>query len=83
MNIVLDANCLIQILPKQAGYRWIFDALLEGTLSLSLSNEIVAEYEEVLNVFYESETLGGNVCRTILELPQTKRVNIFSTGSSS
>ena len=59
MNVVLDANCLIQILPKKAAYRWVFNALLDGTISLSVSNEIVAEYEEVLNVFYESKTIGG------------------------
>lgn len=77
MNIVLDANCLIQILPKKATYRWVFSALLDGAISLSVSNEIIAEYEEVLNVFYESKTLGGNVCRTILELPQTKMVEVY------
>ena len=77
MNIVLDTNCLIQILPRGSVNRWVFDALLQGQLTLSLTTEIVAEYEEVLNTFFESETLGANVCRTLLELPLTRTVSIY------
>ena len=61
MNIVLDTNCLIQILPRGSVNRWVFDALLQGQLTLSLTTEIVAEYEEVLNTFFESETLGADL----------------------
>jgi len=77
MLIVVDTNCLIQILPKRAEHRWLFDALLQGKVALGLTNEIIAEYEEVLNSFFESTTLGGNVCRTLLELPQTQRINVY------
>ncbi|TAK36326.1 MAG: putative toxin-antitoxin system toxin component, PIN family [Saprospiraceae bacterium] len=74
MTIVLDTNCLIQILPKQAGHRWLYDALLQGKITLAVSNEIVSEYEETIDGFYESKSLGENVARTLLELPKTRRI---------
>lgn len=77
MLIVLDTNCLIQILPQKAVHRAMYDALLRGELSLALTTEIVNEYEEILNNFFESKTLGGNVCRVLLELPLTRRINIY------
>ncbi|HRF41048.1 MAG TPA: PIN domain-containing protein, partial [Saprospiraceae bacterium] len=43
----------------------------------ALTTEIIAEYEEVLNIFFESRTLGGNVCRVLLELPFTQRISIY------
>ncbi|HRJ14708.1 MAG: putative toxin-antitoxin system toxin component, PIN family [Saprospiraceae bacterium] len=77
MLIVLDTNCLIQVLPQKAKFRALYDALLNGELSLALTTEIIAEYEEVLNIFFESRTLGGNVCRVLLELPFTQRISIY------
>lgn len=77
MRIVLDTNCLIQILPRQSKHRALFDALLKGKVFLALSTEIIAEYEEVLNTFFKSETLGGSVCKVILELPLTQRISIY------
>lgn len=32
-------------------------------------NRIILEYEETLDVFYESGTLGSNISRVLLELP--------------
>ncbi|MFQ5447219.1 MAG: putative toxin-antitoxin system toxin component, PIN family [Saprospiraceae bacterium] len=77
MTIVLDTNCLIQILPKQAEHRWLFDALLRGEITLAITTEIILEYEETLDVFYESRTLGSNVARVLLELPLTKRTDLY------
>ncbi len=76
MLIVLDTNCLIQILPRQAEHRWLFDAILSGEISLAVSTEILLEYEEVINEFYESEKLGGNVVRLLLELPTTQKIDV-------
>lgn len=58
-------------------HRALFEALLAGKLSLALTTEIIAEYEEVLNSFFESQTLGGNVCKVLIELPLTQRINIY------
>lgn len=77
MIIVLDTNCLIQILPKQAEHRWLYDAILNGTIILALTTEISLEYEETINRFYESETLGNNVTNVLLELTNTIKKEVY------
>ncbi len=77
MIIVLDTNCLIQILPRQAEHRWLYDAILGGTVTLALTTEIILEYEETINKFYESETLGSNVTSVLLELPHAKKIDVY------
>jgi putative PIN family toxin of toxin-antitoxin system len=76
MTIVLDTNCLIQILPKKAEHRWLYDAILSGKTSLAITNEISLEYEETINDFYDSNRLGGNVTKLLLELPKTRRIDV-------
>jgi uncharacterized protein len=77
MKIVLDTNCLIQILPKQAEHRWLYDAILNGVITLALTTEISLEYEETINEFYGSETLGNNVSRLLIELPLTQHIAVY------
>ena len=47
-KIVLDTNILIAIIGRRSPFRWIFDRLIDGTLALCVSNEILLEYREVL-----------------------------------
>lgn len=78
MTIVLDTNCLIQILPRQAEHRWLYDAILEGAIHLAVTTDILNEYVEVLDVFFESDVLGNLVAKTILELPGTQKITIYT-----
>lgn len=48
MKIVLDTNSLLVSIPKKSPYRPIFDAIIEGKLTLLISNEILMEYVEKL-----------------------------------
>lgn len=48
MRIVLDTNSLLVSIPKKSPYRPIFDAIIEGNLTLIISNEILFEYVEKL-----------------------------------
>ncbi|MEM1328052.1 MAG: putative toxin-antitoxin system toxin component, PIN family [Bacteroidota bacterium] len=75
MTIVLDTNCLIQIMPRRAKHRWLYDALINNKLILAISTEIINEYEETINTFYESESLGRHVTKMILDLPQIKKIS--------
>ncbi len=74
MTIVLDTNCLVQILPRQAEHRWMYDAILRGDINLAVTTDILNEYVEVLDTFFESHVLGGLVAKTILELPGTRQI---------
>ena len=46
--IVLDTNCLVQILSQHSPYRPAWDAFRKGEYELCVSNEILNEYEEIL-----------------------------------
>ena len=77
MTIVLDTNCLIQILPKLSPHRWLYDAILQGEIVVCITTEIIAEYEETINSFYDSTTLGGNICQVLTQLPETRKINVY------
>ena len=46
--VVIDTNCLLQIISKKSPYRPIWDAFLTGRYDLCVSNEILDEYQEIL-----------------------------------
>ena len=74
LTIVLDINCLLQIIPKRSPYRWVYDLVLQGELSLAVSSEILLEYREIL----EQKTnamVADSVVEAIIELPDTKNVS--------
>lgn len=47
-HLVLDTNSLIQCIAHRSRYHKIWLSLLEGRNKLCVSNEILEEYEEVL-----------------------------------
>ncbi len=46
--VVIDTNCLIQLISKKSPYRPIWDAFLEKRFVLCISNEILEEYQEII-----------------------------------
>lgn len=63
--IVIDTNCLLQIIAKKSPYRPIWDAFLEGKFQLCVSNEILDEYQEILEQ-QVTPTVAENVVLLIL-----------------
>ena len=47
-RIVLDTNSLVQCIAPRSRYRRIWDSYVEGDYVLCVSNEILNEYEEIL-----------------------------------
>jgi len=47
-KIVLDTNSLVQCIAPRSRYRRIWDSYVEGDYVLCVSNEILNEYEEIL-----------------------------------
>lgn len=47
-NIVLDTNCLIQIISRKSQCYYLWELFLEGFYNLCITNEILEEYEEIL-----------------------------------
>lgn len=73
-RIVLDTNSLVQSLPSRSRYRKIWDSFLDGTNELCVSNEILNEYEEIL------ERLAGiDVAKLAIETILNNPSTIFFT----
>ena len=48
MNIVLDTNCLLMSLSRRSPYYPVWRDFVDGKYTLCVTNEILAEYEEIL-----------------------------------
>ena len=75
-RIVLDTNCLVQIVAKQAKYGYVWNDVLDGKITLCVTNEILFEYEEILAKFY-GQKVARMVVEMILILPQTQKFDIY------
>ena len=75
-RIVLDTNCLVQIVAKQAKYGYVWNDVLDGKITLSVTNEILFEYEEILTKFY-GQKVARMVVEMILILPPTQKYEIY------
>ena len=69
-RIVLDTNCLLQILPKKSGYNHIWIDIILGNIRLCVSNDMIMKYTEVLSRHVSNE-VAENVITAILRLPGT------------
>lgn len=76
MRIVLDTNVLLVSIPRKSPYRIIFDALLNARYRLLLSNEILAEYEEII-ALKTSSSIAQNVVNMLLSLSHVERIEVF------
>lgn len=58
--VVIDTNCLLQMLPKKSPYRPIWDMFLGGGVAFCVTNEILEEYAEVI-ADKTSPTIADNI----------------------
>lgn len=63
--VVIDTNCLLQIIARKSPYRPIWDAFLAGRFDLCVSNEILDEYQEILEEQI-TPTVAENIVLLIL-----------------
>lgn len=76
MNIVLDTNCLLMSLSRRSPYYPVWRDFTDGKYTLCITNEILAEYEEILTEKVGAE-IASNVISAILDFPNTKLVQVF------
>lgn len=72
--VVIDTNCLLQIISKKSPYRPIWDAFLEGRYELCVSNEILDEYQEILGQQI-TPTIAENIVLLILNKSNVRLVD--------
>ena len=68
--IVLDTNCLLQAISKRSPYRPIWDAFLQREFCLCVSNEILEEYQEII----EEQTMPSIAENVVMLLVNAKNV---------
>ena len=76
LNVVIDTNVFLVSLASNFRLHWIFQAILKGKLGISVSTEILLEYEEIIESRY-----GLNKTEATLEflllLPNVQLVTPF------
>lgn len=73
-RIVLDTNSLIQCISPKSRYRKIWDCFLDGTNQLCVSDEILNEYEEIL------ERLAGvEIAKLVIDVILNNPYTLFFT----
>ncbi len=69
--VVLDTNCLVQMLSVHSSYRPAWQAFREGKYELCVTNEILEEYQEILERV-ANEAVAYNVVNVIVRSPFTR-----------
>lgn len=68
--IVLDTNCLLQILPSGSKFHFLWEKILAGKVGLCVNTEILEEYEEIIGLKTTSR-IAHNVVEAIARLSTT------------
>ena len=76
MNIVLDTNCLLMSLSRRSCYYPIWRSFVDGKYTLCFTNDILAEYEEILTQKVGPQ-IASNIIQALLDLPNTKMVQVY------
>jgi len=63
--VVIDTNCLIQMMSKKSPYRPIWDAFIGHRFVLCVSNEILDEYQEIIEA-HTTPQIAENVILLIM-----------------
>ena len=71
MRIVLDTNSLIQCIPPKSSYHDVWKSILQGRNTLCVTNDILAEYAEIIGKLAGTDT-AERVLETIIESPNVE-----------
>jgi len=76
MKVVLDTNSLLVSIGRKSKYRPIFDALLDGKITLLISNDIVNEYVEKLEE-KANAIIATNILDFMMRSPDVEKIEIY------
>ena len=74
MKIVLDTNCLLQIIFPQSYHKEVLEALVAGRYSVCVTNEILFEYKEIIAKRTGDASFADSVIALLLSLPATELI---------
>ena len=76
MRIVLDTNILLVSISSKSPFHWIFEAINSGTIQLCISNEIINEYAEIIERYFD-KNVSELTIDAILNSPVTIFINQY------
>ena len=76
MRIVLDTNALLSSISRKSQFREIFDKILEGTITLVVSNDILLEYAEIIAT-RSAPHVAENILKGFEDRPNIEHITIF------
>ena len=76
MKVVFDTNVLLVSISKKSKYRPIFDSVLNGTVDLLITNEIISEYSEIIGR-KTNEIVSNNIIEALLILPNVLKTEVY------
>lgn len=76
MIVVLDCNILVMCLSSKSPYHIIYQHLIAGKFSIVVTNEILFEYEEIIQMKYGNST-AQSFLALLNELPNVHFINTF------
>jgi len=76
LNIVLDTNVLLVSISEFSKYHWLYRLLIDKKFNLYITNEILAEYEEIISEKLSPNTANA-VIRTLMELDNVFPSSIY------
>ena len=76
MVVLLDTNIFLVSLSPFSKYAPIFDALIDGKFTLVISNEIISEYEEIIQSRYDKKTVQ-DVLNLLVHLENIQKQDIY------
>jgi len=68
--VVLDTNCLVQMLSVHSPYRMAWQSFRKGAYELCVTNDILEEYEEIIERV-ANEAVAHNLINAIIRSPFT------------
>ena len=77
MKIVLDTNCLLQIIFPQSFHKEVWDAFCAQHYTLCFTNEILLEYREIIGKRTGDPQFAEDIIEFILSSPNTERITPY------
>lgn len=74
LDIVLDTNCLIQMISRRSHFYDLWLDFINGYYRLCVTNDIIDEYEEILSEKV-SPRIAKLICEIILRAPNTIKLD--------
>lgn len=75
-HLVLDTNIFVIILSQRSAYHWLLQDIMNGRFTVSVTTDILLEYEEVLALKY-NRAIAQTFVAGLLDLPNVHLITVY------